>query len=164
MAKLNFPPGDKQGGVGIVIHGLEEVKTKLDNAESGVIPAVAKELHKQGEKVIGDSKKNYVPVATGTLKNTGHVKLPKFKTDGVIISLGYGGPAAPYALDVHENPRAGKTEGISPQGYPYPTTMGGKPTWATVGEWKYLEKPVKKHSDNIERKLFSKVDNLIKKG
>ena len=151
------------GGIGIAITGMEEVEKKLDTSSKNIIQEAAKELHLSGEKVMGDSKENYVPVATGSLRASGWVKLPEVKMNEVIIELGFGGPAAPYALVTHENPRAGKTEGVSPQGHKYPRTQAGKPTWATHGEWKYLETPLKKHQRDIEKNLFDKIERLIRR-
>lgn len=55
------------------------------------------------------------------------------------------GFSAVYATRTHENPRSGKTGGVSPTGRKY------KPgTYATVGEWKFLENAIK---DNVSRIL-----------
>ena len=67
------------------------------------------------------------------------------------ITMGYGGPAAPYAIAVHENPRAGKTGGLSPSGKPYEH-------WARTGGWKYLETPLKAATGQIAAKLKDDVD------
>jgi hypothetical protein len=65
--------------------------------------------------------------------------------------MGYGGPSAPYALAVHENPRAGQTGGISPKGQPYEH-------WAHTGQWKYLETPLKAAVPDITAKMKTDVD------
>jgi len=67
------------------------------------------------------------------------------------------GYSAVYALRVHENPRAGKTGGVSPSGKRYTsgkTESGNKSTrrrWAQTGKWKFLEDPVKRDV----RKVFN---------
>lgn len=99
------------------------------------IPKLAQALYEEAELIMGISKEEYVPVMDGTLRATGHVKPPVIAGPTIEVTLGYGGPAAPYALSVHENPRSGHTEGVSPQGRPYKR-------WAKVGGWKYLEIPV----------------------
>jgi hypothetical protein len=85
------------------------------------------------EKIMADSK-DLVPVDTGTLRSSGVVLPAAITGTTVSVTLGYGGAAAPYARMVHENPRAGKTGGLSPSGMPYKT-------WAKVGQWKFLEIP-----------------------
>ena len=151
-------------GIGITVTGLQEALNKLVHSKRNIIDEAARSLHKSGEIIMGDSKENYVPVATGVLRGTGHVELPKKRSNEVIIEMGFGGPAAPYAAATHENPRAGETEGVSPSGQKYPTTMGGKPTWATHGEWKYLETPTKKHTNSSEKRLFTNIENFMKRG
>jgi len=65
------------------------------------------------------------------------------------------GYSAVYALSVHENPRAGKTGGISPSGRVISaglTTKGNKSNrkmYATRGEWKFLENPLKESAREI---------------
>ena len=53
------------------------------------------------------------------------------------------GYSAAYATFVHENPRAGKTEGKSPSGKEYKPEKGSKrKVYSTVGQWKFLEQPL----------------------
>jgi hypothetical protein len=75
-------------------------------------------------------------VVSGNLRATGHVELPKISSNGASVQLGYGGPAAPYALAVHENPNTGKSD-----------------TGSQVGEWKYLEKPYKQHLKGMDARV-----------
>lgn len=77
-----------------------------------------------------------VPRRDGVLAGSGTVLPPKFDGKTVTIEIGYGGAASGYAMSVHENPRSGKTGGVSPRGVRYKK-------WAAVGQWKYLEQPVK---------------------
>jgi hypothetical protein len=74
----------------------------------------------------------------------------------VTAVVGYGGPAAPYALKVHENPRSGKTGGISPRGKKYRS-------WATVGEWKYLEKAVQTWAPKVPEILAKHLRRAIQR-
>lgn len=63
------------------------------------------------------------------------------------VAVGY---AAIYAARVHENPRAGKTGGVSPSGRKYlpPLLPSGRRStrivWSRVGQWKFLETPFKR--------------------
>ena len=92
---------------------------------------MAKALVRKGEEIIGDAK-DMTPVKTGALKASGHVRLPKESPTGVVVDIGFGGPAGGggantedvgYALPVHE-----RTD-----------------VRHTVGGAKFLERAVEKH-------------------
>jgi hypothetical protein len=57
---------------------------------------------------------------------------------GLKPRMGAIGFTAVYALKIHENPRSGSTGGASPRGREY-----ARGSFATVGQWKYLETPLK---------------------
>jgi hypothetical protein len=67
-----------------------------------------------------------------------------------VVVVGY---SAVYAASVHENPRAGKTGGVSPSGRQYQRTKTGRPTWSTrpQGQWKFLEQAVQGNKNEIIR-------------
>jgi hypothetical protein len=90
---------------------------------------IVEALTLEGEAIMALSKEQFVPVDEGNLRASGTVSV---EAGDVVLS--YGGPSAPYALTVHENPRAGKTGGLTPSGWQ-------RKTWAQVGQWKYLETP-----------------------
>jgi hypothetical protein len=94
----------------------------------------------EAEGVMRDSRP-LVPVVTGTLRSSATVDPPVITGDQVVVSMGYGGAAKRYAFKVHENPRAGRTGGVSPSGKKYYPRPGLSVSYSTVGEWKFLEKP-----------------------
>lgn len=74
------------------------------NALTGRVPdAAAKSLYKRGNGIMSVSKRDHVPVDLGPLRASGHVTEPERKGHKVSVTLAYGGPAAPYALAVHEH-------------------------------------------------------------
>lgn len=83
-----------------------------------------------------------VPVRTGALLTSGRVEAPSFRGDKVSCDIVYGGPAAPYALYVHEIP-PGKAK------HDYPT------------RWKFLENPVKLYSNGMEERIAKRVLNMV---
>ena len=92
-------------------------------------------LYAEGEKIMTESKR-IVPVDTGNLRASGHVFPPLVSAGSTMtVGLRYGGTAAKYALSVHENPRSGRTGGITPSGRK-------RKRYAATGRWKYLEEPV----------------------
>lgn len=117
------------------IHGQAEAERFLDRVIDENPDLVAGALYRRGNDVMADSVENYVPVRDGILRDSAFVDEPQVNGNDVSVALGYGGAAQAYAEPVHENPRAGKTGGVSPSGRPYKT-------WAQVGEWKYLETPL----------------------
>lgn len=111
-----------------------------------------------GEQIMRESLR-ICPVDTGALKSTGVVTNPERHGAKVYVILGYGGVAANgnkvgYAFYVHENPRAGKTGGVSPQGRKYKH-------WADSGQWKYLEGPIAEHEPLIDAKLAEAIHFVL---
>jgi hypothetical protein len=84
--------------------------------------------------VVTPVKEEYVPVDTGALRASIQASEPEISGTKISVTVSAGGSAAPYALSVHENPRSGKTQGVSPTGRKYTH-------WAQTGQWKYLEIP-----------------------
>jgi len=137
-----------------IVTGVAATKAKLSRAKFKGRTLLEAALFQEAEKIMAVSKQ-IVPVARGHLRASGHVDKPQRAFGVVFVDLGYGGAAAPYALAVHENPRAGKTGGVSPQGVPYRTTKQGKPTWSThpKGQWKYLEQPFKAAKVGLHKRI-----------
>ena len=73
-----------------------------------------------------------VPIDKGTLRASGQAPIPFRRGSIIVAPIEY---TARYALVVHENPRAGRTGGVSPRGQRYRS-------FARVGKWKYLEHPM----------------------
>ena len=132
--------------INVTLHGDREVKAALYRLGLRALPVGAQSLFDSAEVIMNVSKTQYVPVDTGTLQGSGYVKLPEIRRSTATVTLGYGGAAQGYALAVHENPRAGKTGGVSPGGKKYKR-------WSQVGEWKYLETPLKANVGNVVDKL-----------
>src|SRR5687767_12710288 len=93
----------------VTIKGLPQTVKALKKLGAKGPKALGGALFREGEGIMGDSKEKFVPVVSGNLKSSGHVQLPKITSDGASVELGFGGAAAIYALQVHENPNTGKT-------------------------------------------------------
>jgi hypothetical protein len=59
-------------------------------------------LYLEAEIEMAEAKQR-TPVDTGALRASGVVSLPEFSGRQISVSLNFGGPAAPYALVVHED-------------------------------------------------------------
>ena len=116
------------------IEGMDQVLKNLAAFGENTRAAAAQALFEEANAIKTASQARYVPVDTGELR-TDHAFVDdsaKIEGDTVSITLGYTGP---YAARVHENPRAGKTGGVSPSGKKYKH-------WATTGGFKFLEIPL----------------------
>lgn len=119
-----------------------KVDIKANNFRSikgAVIEDIASAMYTEAELIMTDSKANYVPVVTGQLSNSGTVLKPEIKPSSVIVKLGYGGPAAPYALAVHEAP----------------------PSWGQHKP-KYLSRPLNKASTGLTTRIANAVRTSLR--
>lgn len=134
----------------IVAEGGEQLIAAMRSLGDQAPKVMAGALYREAEDILTDAKEHYVPVDQGHLRSVGFVEPPEV---GPVTSvdLGFGGP---YALAVHENPRAGHTGGLSPSGRPYKH-------WATVGEWKFLETPWKAAAPHMVEHLGESLDAAV---
>lgn len=112
--------------------GLVPNLTELSRAEP-LLTAQGATLVQRGERVMSLSVRE-APVLDGTLRSSRQVTPPEYSANQVEVVIGYGGAANKYALKAHENPRTGKTGGVSPSGKKYRR-------WSTVGKWHFLIDP-----------------------
>ena len=138
------------------IQGGDQVQAALKKLGADAPQRMGKGLYDWAIGVMAISKRDYVPVDFGTLRASGHVQQPVIFGSRASVTLGYGGAAAPYAMYVHENPRSGKTGGVSPSGQRYRH-------WARRGEWKYLETPVKALAGRLRFYLARAISGAVKK-
>lgn len=85
----------------VEIVGVENLQRILASGQRNAIPLLASALSVEAEKIMRDSKE-LVPVDTGALRASGHVKAPEVSAGGVEVEMGYGGAASAYALIQHE--------------------------------------------------------------
>lgn len=133
--------------------GVRELKEKLDRLAREIPKAAEAALTLEGERIMTDSKRNYVPVDLGTLRSSGHVTSAKPDAGGFEVSLSYGGAAAPYALAVHEHPSE-----HSP-----PSWQGSDVTFSPSGRGpKYLEKPFRAAENGMLDRLGERIAGKLK--
>lgn len=87
----------------IQVRGGVAFQQKLQAAAQESPIALVAALFQEAETVMTLSKRDYVPVDTGALRTSGHVEPPISIPQGGSVTLGYGGPSAPYAVIVHED-------------------------------------------------------------
>jgi len=118
----------------VTVTGLDEVLRNLSSYAKQLPEACGQALFEEANAIKNESQARFVPVDTGELR-TDHAfvdESAKIEGGNASITFGYTGP---YAASVHENPRAGKTGGVSPSGKRYSH-------WASTGQFKFLEIPL----------------------
>jgi Bacteriophage HK97-gp10, putative tail-component len=80
----------------------QELRRRLQRAQERIPQAVAQALYQEAEIDATEVKKR-TPVLTGNLRASVHVVGPERKGTKTSVEIVAGGPAAPYAIYVHEN-------------------------------------------------------------
>lgn len=124
------------------LEGADELEATLKRAGEQAGHAVGQAIYEEATLIFNQSQ-ILVPVDTGALRGSGGVSAPQNTSDGVAVDIFYGGPAAPYALYVHEI-----------QGnYHEPPTQA-----------KYLEQPLMERLPEISRNLARRIISIINTG
>src|SRR3954447_26710077 len=117
-------------GVQVTWLGIGELQARLKEAAAvKSTQALSVALYREGLRIFAESQK-LVPVDTGALRGSGVVTEPRIVGTTVEVVIGYGGPAAPYAIYVHEIPPPPNT-----------STGGRSATHNPPTQWQYLEDP-----------------------
>lgn len=125
--------------------------TRLAERDKGLTPVIQRAVHSEATVVLNESKR-IVPVRNGDLRRSGKVETPKTIGPRTTVEVTYGGPAAPYALYVHE----------------IPPHTGGR--WGTGNKhksgksYKYLEIPANAHRDKFVRNVLERIADHLRKG
>lgn len=84
------------------LKGTAEVQAKIVEALRSMSGNAEAALYQEAEREMTEAKQR-TPVDTGTLRDSGHVQQPERDSDGVSVTMGFGGAAEEYAIIVHEN-------------------------------------------------------------
>lgn len=120
----------------IKLTGLNKLLKKFQRRPDEIQKLTAAAINIEAEIIMAKAKV-LTPVDLGTLRSTGFVKPPKFRRSKISISLGFGGPAAEYALFVHEDLTANHV----------------------VGQAKFLEEPFKQSLSGMSTRIAKRVEN-----
>ena len=141
------------------ISGFDQLRAVIKKLGDVAATAGAAAIYREAERIMTDSKQNYVPVAPdgGTLKASGVVALPEHKGNTITVVMGYGGAAAAYALAVHEHLSA-----HSPPSWIAAEDSGSGVHWHLSGRGpKYLEKPFNEARKGMDARLAEDVRREI---
>lgn len=117
------------------IEGGDNLGRKLDSVAKRVAKQIEAALYQEAEAVRTDSMRN-TPVDTGALRASHRVERPVVRDGGVEVEIVVGGPAADYAVYVHEDLDA----------------------FHRVGEAKFLEKAVNRARPGLSGRIGGRID------
>jgi hypothetical protein len=123
------------------VQGAKLIARALKQAANLSPKAMGAGLYAAGNDIMRLSKR-LVPVDLGTLKGSGYVTLPDTSGDSAEIEVGYGGPAASYAVEQHE-----RTEFSHP-----------------VGQAKYLQDAVDQTLRSLPAKIAAVSNRAFQEG
>ena len=115
-----------------------DITNRLPNIQDALPSDLGSALYIEAEKVMTDSKTNYVPVVTGNLRRTGIIMPVTYLPNGVKVVAGFGSTAVDYAAVVHEAP----------------------PTYGQ-GKRKYLSEPLQQAIPNMANAMASTIRSRI---
>jgi hypothetical protein len=124
------------------LEGDIELKAMLEAAREKSPLAVAQAIYEEANLIFARSQV-LVPVDTGVLRGSGGVSAPQKGTTGYFVDIFYGGPAASYALYVHE----------IIGNYHKPPTQA-----------KYLEQPFMEALPQIQNNLSRRIMHIVRNG
>ena len=122
------------------LKGDLELQEVLKAAKDKTPLAVAQAIWEEANLIFAKSQ-ILVPVDTSALRGSGGVSAPQMGNQGYFVDIFYGGPAAPYALYVHE----------IIGNYHNPPTQA-----------KYLEQPLVQAIPDIKNNLSRRIMHIIK--
>jgi len=144
---------------GIRIEGIEDLRRLLEKGNKKVTQAARLAVLDAATEV-ADKSDNLVPEDSSDLRDSQMVKPPGLSGNNPTAEITFGGPAAPYAVEQHENldlwhpPRApGNKDGHIGTG---PTAPG------SVGSPKYLEWPLLEMAKTFDRRIIKTVKRLLR--
>ena len=129
-------------GIRFDLNGDEQLVKALKSGKEKSPQAIAQAIWEEANIIFAKSQ-ILVPVDTGVLRGSGGVSAPQMGNQGYFVDIFYGGPAAPYALYVHE----------IIGNYHNPPTQA-----------KYLEQPLMEAMDGLQSRLKGRIVDIIEKG
>lgn len=129
-------------GIKFDLMGDKELVNALKSGKESSPKAVAQAIWEEANTIFAKSQ-ILVPVDTGVLRGSGGVSAPQMGNLGYFVDIFYGGPAAPYALFVHE----------IIGNYHKPPTQA-----------KYLEQPLMESMDGLQERIKGRIIDIIEKG
>lgn len=118
---------------------FDRLQRLLTQGGRGAVQAMGQAILAEAALALLESKE-LVPVDTSALKQSGNLKPLSVQGNAVEVVIGYGGVAAPYAVEVHENLEARHKPGKSA---------------------KFLEIPVKRRMAGLGTRIVDSVQEAL---
>jgi hypothetical protein len=122
--------------------GLPALRHLVTSAPHDLPPLVDQGLREEADVIFAKSQE-IVPVRWGHLKGSGMVSEPKHEGGRTYVEITYGGPAAKYAMWVHEKRTYANGE---------PYTRG-----------KYLQRPVEERAPQVAQNVARRIESMLRK-
>lgn len=142
--------------VGMKLEGVDALRETLRQFSGKAIAELSGAMRRFAERMITQAKLR-TPVDTGNLRASGHVQPPVVQGSGILVTLGFGGPAGignvggtnrrevGYAVIVHENVRASHRKRLSKKKR---ALLGVE--FGESGQAKYLESVLLENAPTME--------------
>ena len=137
----------------VVLEGYYKALAKADTIEKFVKAMAAAALYSEGQRILAASK-TLVPKDTGELLASAYIEPPMVWPRGASVELGF---AHPSAVSTHFNPRSGKTGGVGPG-----PRWENYRSWATTGQWMYLQEPAAAMSQTSEQRMGEEMSQRLR--
>lgn len=124
----------------IQVSGMDKLQRLLIQGGREAAKTAGRAIHDEALEAFAESQRQ-VPRDTGTLAGSGNVTSPFLEGNAVVVEIGYGGAAAPYALIVHEDLEARHDAGKKA---------------------KYLEDPVTAQTNGMGARITDKIESTIR--
>mgnify|MGYP001613739824 CR=1 FL=1 len=136
----------------IRVDGLRPMLARLRALGQAGVTIAGRAVRDEAEAVMTTAKEKYIPVESGTLRASGHVKAPVIRGHTIVTEIAFGGPSAGYAIYVHEIPSP-----IATHGAEFNAKHGGGVSRGVDQQWKYLEKPLMEAAPDFPRKIRDRI-------
>lgn len=123
------------------LEGAQELRNMLEVSGKDAGKIVGQVIQEEANMIFAKAMV-LTPIDTGALRGSGGVSAPMNMPSGIGVDIFFGGPAAPYALYVHE----------------IMYYQHNAPTQA-----KYLEQPFMERLPNIQQNMARRIIDLMKK-
>ena len=117
------------------VTGVDQMRRKMQQLAAKFPDEAARALYQETEIEAAESKRR-TPVDTGTLRGSIHVEGPHRSGRSISTAIVAGGPAAPYALVVHEDLSA----------------------YHAVGEPKFIERTLMESAPHLADRIAKRID------
>lgn len=121
------------------LKGEAAVRKKLKKLERTIPQEVGAALYQEALIITADSMR-HTPVEFGTLRDSHETSAPRWKGKTLQVDIQVGGPAAPYAVIVHED-----------------TSVRHAPPWGQGGNAKFLENAVLGAAPTLRDKIAKRI-------